>query len=276
MVSSLRGWLGAVGIGLLAGCHVSVEAEIETEYVDRDQPAKTTEQAWAGQTIAIENDGVNPLRGTGGIEVVFDANATHVTAQAIFSAQAKEAEEENAKASIRDAIGTFVITETSDRITVACGHGGKHGSSDVASSGCKKITVTVPAGSETSPLSLAIGNGIGDVTFTGPAPVVSRLEVNSSGVGDVKVYANPTVGADVLVIGQNVVDVGLPSTLAADEVHLVVNAQDAEEANRRILVSDFPGLEHGSPFGATGTGLRALKVESKGLLDSYTLTIRRL
>ena len=277
MGRSLRGLMGVVAVGLLAGCHVSVDAEAEEVFVDSTQPAKTSAEPWSGQAIRIENNGVNPLRGTGGVEVVFDPNATHVTASAVFSAQARKAEQENAESSIRDAIETFVVNQTNDGITVECRNGRAYGTSDVASSGCQRLTVTVPAGaSADAPLSLAIGSGMGDVTFSGAVPVVSRLEVNSSGLGDINVSATPTVGGEVLVLGRNRVSVGLPSTLAADEVHLVVNTQDPEEAQRRIIVTDFPGLVHGSPYGEAGTGLRALKVESQGLLDDYTVTVRRL
>lgn len=270
-----------VGLGfVVTACSVSttdnsITFKTQPEYVDSSQPAKTSAADWAGEEITINNDGVNPLTGTGGVEITVDPNATKITASAVFAARADT--EAEAQESIRDAIGTFNISEGGS-FAVSCKHGGTHGTSKSASSGCKLLRVTIPAGTEQQPVRLTVGSGIGGIRFNG-AVTASYLKVDENGVGDVDVKVTPVKGAEIIVTGENVVSVSVPSDFSAEQVVLNVNEQDDVKAKARIITTDFPGMESGKPFpadGATANAARTLNVQSKGLLDDYTVTIRRL
>lgn len=272
--------LGTFGLLALAAQGCSVETidngiQIKTvpEFTDSNEPAKTSTKAWAGEAIEINNGGVNPLTGTGGVQVTVDSSATNITVSAVFAARADV--EAEAKQSIEDAKATLQIAETDGKFSISCGHGGAHGSSKVAASGCKLLKVTIPAGSASQPLDLKVGSGNGDLTFNG-TPVVSNLVVDSNGQGDVKVSAEPVQGARIVVTGENVVVVSLPSDFAADQVVLnAEGASTAEELAARIITTDFPGMESGKGFGTAGAGASELNVQTKGLLDDYTVTIKK-
>lgn len=266
----------------LAACDVSTTANSITfkskpEFVDSSQPAKTSVADWNGEPIAISNAGVNPLIGDGGVRVTVDPNATKITVSAVFAARANE--ESEAQDSIRDAIGTLAIDESGGQFKISCGHGGAHGSSDVAASGCKLLNVTIPAGSADKPLDLTIGNGMGNLTFSG-AVTVSKLLVDNNGTGgvvDVKVI--PVKGASVTVTGEDVVSVAVPADFSAESVILTVDESDPTAAAARIVTSDFAGMESNQPFpttGATENAAASLNVQSKGVFDDDTVTIKKL
>lgn len=255
-----------VAVASLSACSVAVTAKTKQEFVDSSQPAKTSTADWAGEPITITNDGVNPLVGTGGIQVTVDPSATKITAKAIFAARAEDGKKDEADASIRDAVATFKLTESSGAFTISCNHGGAHGSSTVAESGCKLIQVTIPAGSDAKPMSLTIGNGIGDVTFTGPI-TASNLKVTNNGAGDVDVKVKPVKGATLSIASEFDATVALPSDFAADSITLT--GPDASD----IITTDFPGLKSGAAFGTSGTGAASLDVTAGSV---GTLTIKKL
>ncbi len=275
--------LAVVAVAALAvsACSVSttgnsITFKTQPEFVDPNVPAKTASKAWDGEEIEINNSGVNPLTGTGGITVVFDPAATTISAKADIVARA-DAEPE-AKLSMQDALATFQISEGAGKTTISCGNGGQHGSSSRAASGCKRLTVTIPAGSEAKPHRLRVGLGNGDIKFSG-APFVSSLIVDNNGLGEVDVSANPTMGSTITVTGEDVVIVRVPATFSADEVILTINvdSNSTTEQNRaRIITTDFPGMESNKPYGTPGAGARSLNVQTKGPFTSDTLTIARL
>lgn len=289
MRSSTVALLGVFGVLAISGCSISTTPDgngiiikSKPEYVDNSQPAKTSVKDWNGEEITINNDGVNPLTGDGGIEITADPAATKITVRAQFAARADN--EPDAQSSIRDAIGTLVIGEDSGKFAIACGHGQAHGTSDRAASGCKKLFVTIPAGSDAKPLKLTVGNGMGNIVFKS-AVTVSALNVDNNGVGgtvDVKVI--PVKGARIAVTGEDDVVVALPSNFAADLVKLAAQpdrlATDAENA-ARIVTTDFPGMKAGEAYGTVGTGAAELAVETKGdtatpVSLAETITIRKL
>lgn len=272
---------GVVGIVALSACSVSttgnsITFKTQKEFVDSSQPAKTSTAAWNGESITITNDGVNPPTGDGGIVVNVDPAATQITAQAVFSARADDdAHKEEANSSIRDAIGTFTITEGGE-FKIECHHGQAHGTSGVATSGCKLLTVSIPAGTTAKPMKLTVGNGNGDIKFQGSV-VASSVKVDNNGTGDVSVNVTPTAGATITVTGENAVAVAVPSTFSATQVILNVNEDDAKKAAARIITTDFPGMESGKSYpvaGATAGAAAELNVQSKGLLDDYTVTVQ--
>lgn len=274
--------LALFGSALLVAASASacrIEAHSQTQFEDSSQPAKTSVMDWTGQPIKITNGGVNPLTGTGGVEVTASATATKITVSAVFAARADDDKKADADATIKDALATLVITESANGFDIACGHGGAHGTSNVASSGCKLLRVTIPAGSATQPLDLTVGNGNGDIRVaqSGDTPTVKNLLVDDNGSGDVAVRTSTVPGATVVVRGENAVTLALPSDFSSNMVSLLVNEDDATKAFAR-LHTDFTGLISGMPYplaGATATAIASLTVKSNGLLSDDTLTISK-
>jgi hypothetical protein len=176
-----RALFGAVGLGValvaVLGCRLEVKTQ--TQFEDSSQTPKTSTKDWNGEGITISNDGINPLSGLGGVEVKISNTATKITAEAVFAARADDDQKADADASIRDAIQTMVINETANGFDIRCGHGGAHGTSTVAGSGCKILRVTIPAGSATkrtipapslSPDTVAPSTGIAATTMVNSMP----------------------------------------------------------------------------------------------------------
>jgi len=276
--SSLALFGCALVVGVMAsGCRI--EAHTQTQFEDSSHPAKTSVMDWAGQPISIVNDGINPATGTTGVVVTAAANTTKITVSAVFAAHADDDKKSDADASIADALATLTIDESANGFSIHCGHGGSHGSSSAAGSGCKLLTVTIPAGSTTQPVDLTVGSGNGDLNVgqSGDVPFVKNLKVDDNGAGDVSVRANPVTDATIDVTGEFAVAVQLPSDFSTKAVQLIVNEEDPMKALAR-LHTDFTGLISGSPYpttGATATAAASLTVKSNGLLDDSTLTISK-
>jgi len=273
--------LGVVGVLALSACSISttgnsITFKTQPEFVDSGQPSKTSTADWDGEEITINNDGVNPLTGSGGVEVIVDPAATKVSVSATFAARADT--EAEAKLSIADAIGTMAIAEGGGKFAVRCAHGGAHGTSGVAASGCKLLRVTIPSGTDVKPMRLVVGSGNGGIRFTG-AVTASSLTVDENGQGDVDVKVVPVKDAVVVVNGGNAVRVSLPSDFSTQKVTLTVNTEDEQEIKARLITTDFPGLENLKSFPTSGAGqnaAREINVKSDGLLDDYTVTLSRL
>ncbi len=274
-------WFGAAFVSMVSAAGCRIEARTQTQFEDNSQPAKTSTKDWNGEAITVNNAGVNPVTGSSGVEVNFSATATKITAQAVFSARADDDKEADAKAAIKDAVGTFVIEETATGFNIKCGHGNAHGTANVAGSGCKKLTITLPAGSATKALDLTVGGGNGDLNVgsAGEAPFVKNLLIDNNGAGDVIVRARPVKDAVVVVTGEFAVSVGLPSDFSAAQILFTTNDSDPVKANARVRTDAFPGMASGSPYpvaGATADAAKSLNVQSKGLLDDDTVTITKL
>ena len=272
---------GAASALLVTASGCRIEAHTQTQFEDSTQPAKTSTKDWNGEAITVTNGGVNPVTGSSGVEVNFSATATKITAQAVFAAHADDDKEPDAKAAIKDAVGTFVIEETATGFNVKCGHGSSHGTASSAGSGCKKITITLPAGSATKALDLTVGGGNGDInvgTSGGDAAYVKNLIVDNNGTGDVNVRARPVKDAVVVITGEFAVAVALPSDFSAGQILFTTNDSDPVKANARVHAEAFPGMVSGSPYpvaGATADAAKSLNVQSKGLLDDDTVTITK-
>ncbi len=263
----------------LSGCRI--EAHTQTAFVDDGQPAKVSTRDWAGEPISIVNDGINPLVGTGGVEVKVDAAATKITAKASFSATADDDKKSDADLSIRDALATFVVEESANGFVIKCGHGGAHGTSTVAASGCKLLTVTIPAGSVAKPHSLTVGNGAGSVRVglenAGGIGFFKGLTVDNNGLGEVSVRANTVKDAKVVLTGDDAVQAELPAAFSAKTVTFTVDEDDAAKVAARIITTAFPGMVSGSPYpvaGATADAAELLNVTSQGPFASDTITIK--
>jgi hypothetical protein len=278
--ANLAAMFGAVGLLLVAAPGCRIEAHSQTSFEDKTQPPKVSTKDWNGEPITIENGGVNPLTGTGGVEVKFDAAATKITAEANFAATADDDKKSDADASIRDALLTFVIEESANGFAVKCGHGNAHGTSNSAASGCKMLRVTLPAGSATKPHNLTVGNGNGSIRVGlaegGTYPFVNNLTVDNNGLGEVNVRANPVKGAKLIITSEREAQVALPTTFSAAKVVFTVDEDDAAKIAARIITSGFTGMASGSPYptaGATAEAAAELNVTSKGPFSDDTITI---
>lgn len=280
--SSLRlsGLFGAVSLLVVGAAGCRIEAHTQTQFEDSSQPAITAKKDWNGEKITIDNGGVNPVTGTTGVEVKVDPNAKRISVSATFAAHADDNMESDARASIKDAQQSLVIDEANG-FTIHCGHGGAHGTSNVAGSGCKLLTITIPAGSATQPLDLTVGNGNGSMRVglanAGDVPFVRNLTVDNNGSGDVDVRARAVKDAVIVITGEDKVHVALPSDFSAGKISLGVNETDSAKGAARII-TDFPGFVNGQAYpanGATANAATSLSIQSKGILSVDTVTLNK-
>jgi hypothetical protein len=218
--------------------------------IDDPESVTLTSADWNGEPIAIHDDSVDFVPGASGVRVVADSTATKVTAVAAFTAKADDGHDADARLSIGDAKTTFKI----DGFAVSCVHGLSHGTSLSTSSGCRSLTVTVPAGDARKPLDLSVLDVNGGITLSG-TPLVSRLVVQENGLGRMDIRVSPQPGATVTVRSGFDVVVALPAGFAADVVTL-----SGGQGTSAIDTSAFPGLMSGVGFGQKGAGAATLDV----------------
>lgn len=251
--------LGAVVAfaALSAGCRVSVETK--SRFVE-DNITVTDTADWAGQKIVINADGVG-VSVNGGLEVIADASVTKVTATSRFLAMAFD--KPDADQSIVDAKGTFKITNTASQITIACGHGGSHGSSNAGESGCEKMVVRVPTGTDTQKLDIKALSGNGSVILSFGNAVASNIE--SNGQGDIDATLPATTGATISIVAEKADDIvgRLPAGFAADDIQLVADTDKITNSFTDAKVGAGAGGR-----GTAGTGLKSLKLASKEFAGS--------
>ncbi|HEY8074697.1 MAG TPA: hypothetical protein VIF62_11315 [Labilithrix sp.] len=261
MRSSSLGLLGVIGIASLSACSVSSTAnsltiKTQKEFVDSNTVTLTSATAWAGEPIKIENDSVDFVNGTGGVQVQVDPSATKITATATFTARADDdAHESEAQQSIVDAKQTFAV----DGFSFVCHHGQTHGTSGAGSSGCKLIVLTVPPGTAAQALDLTVGDGNGGISFSDKV-LAKNLLVQENGTGDLDVKVDPQKGSTISITGGFDVTVGVPSTFAADSVTLT-GPNDPMD----IDTSAFQGLASGKGYGTAGTGASSFSVTTGGI-----------
>src|SRR5688572_32811387 len=151
---------GCTGAGSLTsgdgGLFFEGSRQSQTRFVEDGVPAEPV--TWAGEPIEIKIDGVG-ISVNGGVDVVAEQGRTEVDATARLLAMAVSSEKLNADLTIKEVKDTFKITKAGSTITVACGHGLSHGTSSAGESGCEKVTVRIPAGGDTQPLSLTVLSG---------------------------------------------------------------------------------------------------------------------
>jgi hypothetical protein len=247
----------------VAGCQVQASVKTKTRYVEPNI-TQTDTADWTGQPINIRIEGVG-VSVNGGVRVVADASVTKVTATARFLAMAFEDEKSNADQSIVEAKATFQITNTPSGITVSCGHGGAHGSSNAGESGCELAEIRVPAGTAQQKLNITVAGGNGDVDVNLGSATITNVGVNNNGSGATTASIPSTVGANVSLVSNKSGDitVTLPSNWAADKVTLQADADKITNA-----FADLTTYDGTTGRGAQGTGLADLKVTSKEFAGS--------
>jgi hypothetical protein len=283
ILSSLALGAGAIALGSigssLGACSVKtsdcgdggtcVTAKTQPE-TDGSLTSKTSMRAWkADDVIEIQN-------GNGAVIVHGDPNATTISVSMTPFAHSDSGGDADSKASIADAIASLTIDETNpNKFYVHCDRGGTHGTSQAANSGCKNLTVTIPAGSATAGLTLLANTNAGDVTapdaltakagqyliFTTGAGSVSVSNVSGgvkahTEVGDATANCTPAVGGTVEVSsGNGDVTLSLPANFAADHVTL-----KGDPINVTGFGSDF--TKASTTRGAAGTGASSVTVST--------------
>jgi hypothetical protein len=265
--------LGTVLLGIVvaaSGCQVQASIKTKNRFVEPNVVQEDTEE-WTGQPIKIDIQGVG-VSINGGVNVTAVQGLTKVKATSRMLAMAFSEEKPNADQSILDAKATFKITNSASGITVACGHGGSHGSSNAGESGCELVEIQVPAGDGTTPLDVTVLSGNGTVNIQLSNAVLKNVGVNSNG-GDISAEIAATQGANVSFVSEKSDDiaVGLPSDFAADEIVLQADAD-------QINLGPFTDAKNGAGAGGrgtAGTGLASLKVTSKEFAGSTgSITLR--
>src|SRR4051794_33757781 len=104
--------VSAVAFGVLAcvsGCQVSAETKTRFTVTSGDDTVREDANAWTGEAIDIEIQGVG-LAVNGGVKVIADPAATKVSATARFLAMATE--KDDADQSIADVVPTYTLTHS--------------------------------------------------------------------------------------------------------------------------------------------------------------------
>ncbi|MFO0638091.1 MAG: hypothetical protein U0183_02680 [Polyangiaceae bacterium] len=257
---------GLVASASVMACNIttnpdgSITIKPPTEFVSDQRPQK--EAAYTGQVIEVLNDGPNPALGVT-FTVTGAAGATKVTAAAVVSSQGEAGDTENAGLANKEVLESFSVSEVGGKLVVRCGHATKdYGTIKKASTGCKSLVVTVPAGDATKPINLVVKSGNGGVNVAG---VTGSVTVESTGSGDAIVSATPVKDSVLSVVSDDTASLAVPASFAADLVTL-----SADEA-KDVVTTDFPDLKSGQGYGTAGTGAKSITVRSTGLIGQAIL-----
>lgn len=256
-----------------SGCtaQASLTVKTKTRFIE-DGVTKEDAVDWNGTDKIVIDDEAVGVSVNGGLEVIADPSTTKISATARMLAMANDDDKASADQSIVDAKATFTISGSGGgTVTISCRHGGSHGSSNGGESGCEKLVVRVPAGSEQNVVNLKalVGNGGMKVSFSGGA--IGTLEGNSNG-GDIEISAPATKGGTISFQSEKSDDVTLrlPQDFAADNI--VLNADEGK------AISTFDDAKVGDGAGGrgqAGSGLAQITLTSKqfaGSSGTVTLT----
>ncbi len=242
-----------------AGCRVTVETK--NRFVEDGVNAQPVD--WDGtEAIEIDIAGVG-VSVNGGVDVEAVQGGTKVEASARMLAMAFAGEKANADQSIVEAKQTFAITKNGSTIRVACGHGKTHGSSTEGESGCEKVVVRIPAGSDTQKLKLTVLSGNGSMNLKLSGAYIENLGTNAQ--GDTDAILPASVGGNISLVAEKADDIvaHMPADFAAEEIIL--------QADANQIVNDFSDAKIGAGAGGrgqAGAGLKSLKITSKNFAGS--------
>jgi hypothetical protein len=260
-VSSIA--FGTVAAALLvgaSGCRVSVETK--SRYAEPNV-VKEDSADWAGEPIEVNVQGVG-ISVNGGVRVTADPSAKRVKATARMLAMAFEGEKSNADLSLSEAKATFTVSRSGSGVSVACGHGGSHGSSSAGESGCELVEIVVPAGSTANPVSLTIASGSGTLTLALSGATIKTISATTSGA-DTSADLPATKGGSISLVSESGdIEARLPASFAADEVVLQADATS-------IALGPFTDIKNGvgqGGRGQKGTGLASLRITAEEFAGS--------
>jgi len=262
---------GCLVIGIVtlnAACTVKAEVKTKNRFVEDGVAANDTSTGdWNGEPITIQAEGVGASV-NGGLDVTVSANAKKPSATARMLAMADAEDKTSADQSIVDAKATFKITNDGGTWKIVCGHGGSHGSSDSGSSGCEKLSVVIPAGDATHPITAdPVASGNGSVNIDMHDATLKQLGVN--GKGDITVRAPSTKGASVSVVAPNADDISilLPTSFSADDIELNADKDKITTTVSGLTLTDTASGKKGS-HGTQGEGLASVKATSQEFAGS--------
>lgn len=212
---------------------------------------------WAGERIVVDNAGVSPI---GGVAISTDTGTKRIEVVARLLAIADTQDKRSADRAIDEAKkGYQDITTAGGVTTVDCGHPPATGSVASAEAGCDALDVSLPAGTEQSPLQLSVRSGQGNVRAElDRASFIGSFELRGSlGAIDVTVPSNRAAVITVIAESGDPVILRLPPAFAADLVAL-------ETAPGNIDVVAFPDVASGKGRGAAGQGAKSITVRTTG------------
>jgi len=241
------------------GCSVSVSAKSKTRFVEEN--VTTPGADWAGEAIRVDDAAVGASV-NGGLEIIAEQGRTRVEATARLLAMADDNDKASADQTIVEAKQTFKIVKSGNTITVSCGHGNAHGSSEAGLSGCERLVVRIPAGDATKALDLQAAVGNGGMTISAANATLANLGANSNG-GDIEATIPSTKGANISFVSEKADDITirLPADFAADAITLQADAD-------KIDTTAFGDIQSGAGRGTAGVGAASLKATSKEFAGS--------
>lgn len=246
-----------LGLVSQSACSAQIDLAVKTRDV-QDNLTYTDTLDWTGGKIKIQNEGIS-VSLEGGVRVVADPNATRVTATARLVALVLPEDKASGDLSLNDVQASYKIARSGDDIVVSCGHGQSHGSSIGTDAGCELLTVTIPAGTATTPLDLTVVSGSGGMNLELASATLASL-VTSADVGDTTAKLPSTAGATYRLVSEEAgdLDVTMPTPWSADKVTL--------EADADAITNAFALTATGG-YGAAG-GIASLTITSKEFAGS--------
>jgi hypothetical protein len=145
---------------------------------------------WSGERIVVTN-------ANGNVDVVGVAGATRIEVDAYPAALANN--QTDADAAIADVAAQIAVTRTADGFGIACPNAASdHGSALTGGTGCARLVVHVPAGSEAMPASLQIVARFGGASVEGISG-----SVTAEATFDLHASVTPTKDASISLLNGN-------------------------------------------------------------------------
>jgi hypothetical protein len=234
------------------GCSVSVTAKAKTKFIGQNAVTAQGTMNWTGQKIVVEN-------ANGDMSVAI-GSATTVSASMKPFAFANDDDKASADLAIADVQTSFTITETADEIHVQCGVGKSHGSADNGLTGCDNLTVTIPAGSATTPNNLIATAHNGSVVVGG---IAGSAIVHSDNGDSTLTVATVTKGAAIeSSSGNGDATLTLPGDFAADKILISVPSTGRFQST----FSDVTATTTSRGTAGTGAGSVVIKSDNGDLI----------
>lgn len=256
----------AMGLG---ACRVSVETQ--TRYTrsggDEDYATATSDTAYAAgdkvsvNLLGVEASGIG-VSLNGGVTVK-SGDVDKVSVRARVIAWGYSEDEPQAADAIGQVSNSVKVTKSGDTWNVTCD---KIKVGD-ASAGCEFIEVTVPRGTEASPLNVSVDSELGNVQVDLPSEIVKSLGVNADGPDPgILASVQPAVGATIeLVSDDGLVRLNVPKDFTADEVRLTGRTEAEASKGENYSDSDFSGANFsGSAFSVGELSTGAARVTLSG------------
>lgn len=251
----------------LAACRVSVETQTRYTRAGGDVTASADSAYAAGDQIAVRLLGVQAsgigVSFNGGV-IVNTGDVDRVTVAARVIAYGYSEDEPQATDAIGQVADSVKVTKDGNTWRVTCDQA-KVGD---ASGGCELLTVTVPRGTEDSPLNVSVDSELGTVNGNFQNDIVKTFTVNADGASpEILASARPAVDARIeLISDDGPVRLNLPADVQADRVELSGRSEEEATAGEGYSESDFSGANfsgNGFSIGTSGQGAALIKLSGE-------------